>query len=97
MVFIGCKKSEDGNGTIDFEELCILEIKMSGARPRADLIVSWPLDEMLECGCGEHLLAPLGKLWKKSEDWDELKGDKEQQLLLLFMPPCCLHLNISSL
>lgn len=35
------KKSEDGNGTIDFEELCILEIKMSGARPRADLIVSW--------------------------------------------------------
>lgn len=28
----------DGNGTIDFEELCILEIKMSGARPRADLI-----------------------------------------------------------
>ena len=29
---------QDGNGTIDFEELCILEIKMSGARPRADLI-----------------------------------------------------------
>lgn len=28
----------DGNGTIDFEELCTLEIKMSGARPRADLI-----------------------------------------------------------
>ncbi|CAE7612204.1 CML12 [Symbiodinium natans] len=28
----------DGNGEIDFEELCMLEIKMSGARPRADLI-----------------------------------------------------------
>eukprot|EP00930_Biecheleria_cincta_P069804 TRINITY_DN57500_c0_g1_i1.p1 TRINITY_DN57500_c0_g1~~TRINITY_DN57500_c0_g1_i1.p1 ORF type:complete len:506 (+),score=95.53 TRINITY_DN57500_c0_g1_i1:118-1635(+) len=28
----------DGNGEVDFEELCLLEIKMSGARPRADLI-----------------------------------------------------------
>ena len=29
---------QDGNGEIEFEELCMLEIKMSGARPRADLI-----------------------------------------------------------
>mmetsp|Transcript_56012 Transcript_56012/g.173936 ORF Transcript_56012/g.173936 Transcript_56012/m.173936 type:complete len:444 (+) Transcript_56012:82-1413(+) len=28
----------DGNGVIEFEELCVLEIKMSRARPRADLI-----------------------------------------------------------
>lgn len=28
----------DGNGVIDFEEMCLMEIKMSGARPRADLI-----------------------------------------------------------
>lgn len=28
----------DGSGEIDFEELCILEIKMTRARPRADLI-----------------------------------------------------------
>mmetsp|Transcript_98537 Transcript_98537/g.175523 ORF Transcript_98537/g.175523 Transcript_98537/m.175523 type:complete len:496 (+) Transcript_98537:75-1562(+) len=28
----------DNNGEIDFEELVLLEIKMSGARPRADLI-----------------------------------------------------------
>eukprot|EP00933_Yihiella_yeosuensis_P039919 TRINITY_DN34098_c0_g1_i1.p1 TRINITY_DN34098_c0_g1~~TRINITY_DN34098_c0_g1_i1.p1 ORF type:complete len:508 (+),score=100.63 TRINITY_DN34098_c0_g1_i1:72-1595(+) len=28
----------DGSGEIDFGEMCLLEIKMSGARPRADLI-----------------------------------------------------------
>ncbi|CAJ1353942.1 unnamed protein product, partial [Effrenium voratum] len=30
--------TDDGSGEIEFEELCMLEIKMSGARPRADLI-----------------------------------------------------------
>ena len=43
---------QDGNGTIDFEELCILEIKMSGARPRADLIASW-------CGTGVMIGNPF--------------------------------------
>ena len=36
--FLNFQSCQDGNGEIEFEELCMLEIKMSGARPRADLI-----------------------------------------------------------